>query len=239
MSGTTDAGMARSESFAAFQAKSPDATLTQWLQARAQPAWDQAVKHRFTRELAENSLPDAVYSRYLVQDYAFIDTLVRVVALTISEAPGMPPKSRLAGFLAAITSEENDYFLRSFEALGVDEATWREAEPNYVTARLEAVMLEAARSGGYPACLTLLLATEWVYQSWASDCATFEPERFYLREWIALHIDPGFTAFVAWLREEVDRTLAPLPSDRLEDLAALFVRMVALEVAFFDAAYES
>ncbi len=54
--------------------------------------------------------------------------------------------SRLAGFLAALTSEENDYFLRSFEALGVAEATWSAAEPDPVIARFGEVMLGAART---------------------------------------------------------------------------------------------
>lgn len=46
------------------------------LVAANQAAWDTAVSHRFTVELGEDVLPDEVYRRYLVQDYAFIETLI-------------------------------------------------------------------------------------------------------------------------------------------------------------------
>ena len=42
-----------------------------------------------------------------------------VLGYAVALAPGVPAKKRFAGFLAAVTSEENDYFLRSFDALGV------------------------------------------------------------------------------------------------------------------------
>ncbi len=45
--------------------------------------------------------------------------------------------------------EENDYFLRSFEALGVSEKTWATAAPDPIIARFGEVMLGAAREG-YP-----------------------------------------------------------------------------------------
>ena len=207
------------------------------LRAAAEPAWSRAVGHRFTRELIDDTLPDAVYARYLIQDYAFLDTLARLLGFAIAHAPDMPPKTKLAGFLAAVTSEENDYFLRSFAALGVFEADWRAAAPNPVTRRFGEVMLGAA-SEGYAEALAVLLPAEWIYLSWARGAGDRRPARFYLSEWIEIHAIPEFAAFVAWLRAEVDRLGPTLTPRRQEHLSALFQEIVDLEVAFFDAAYD-
>ncbi len=230
------------ESFEAFRHAAPQARFSDWLRARAAPAWAQAVGHRFTRELADDTLPDAVYARYLVQDYVFIDTLARLLGQGVASAPEMAAMSRLAGFLAAVTSAENDYFLRAFKALGVAEATWSAAEPDPVIARFGEVMLGAAPryskpGGGYPEILAVLLPAEWIYLSWAMADKDAAPERFYLAEWIALHTLPEFEAFVNWLREEIDRHGPTLAPERQERLAALFTEIAELEVAFFDAAY--
>ncbi len=225
-----------------FQTEPSETRFSDWLLRGAEPAWSQAVGHRFTRELADDSLSDAVYRWYLLQDYAFIDALVRVVAYAIAKAPDRPAQARLAGFLAAVTSEENDYFLRSFEALGVAEADWRGAALGPVTRELGEIMLAAARDGAYEDALAVLLPAEWVYLSWAGAVADrtpyCPPGRFYLREWIELHVNPDFAAFVAWLREEIDRRGAALPEAGQRRAADLFRRMADLEVAFFEAAYE-
>lgn len=212
------------------------ARFSERLRADAEPHWAAAVGHRFTRALADDSLPDAVYARYLVQDYVFLDVLVRVVAHAIAAAPAMPAQSKLAAFLAAVTSEENDFFLRSFEALGVARADWSRGAPDPVTRRLATLMLDAARAG-YPEALAVLLPAEWIYLSWAREVKDAAPARFYLKEWIDLHTAPEFAAFVGWLRAEVDRIGADLPPERQTRLSALFREMAELEVAFFDAAY--
>jgi thiaminase/transcriptional activator TenA len=225
-----------SETFGAFTQANRQARFSDWLRARAEPAWAQGVGHRFARELADDTLPDAVYAHYLVQDYVFIDSLARLLGHGVASAPEMAAMSRLAGFLAALTSAENDYFLRAFEALGVAEATWSAAEPDPVIARFGEVMLGAAREG-YPEILAVLLPAEWIYLSWAMAHKDAAPERFYLAEWIALHTLPEFEAFVNWLREETDRHGPQLPPARQERLAELFTEIAELEVAFFDAAY--
>lgn len=224
--------------FAEWRAGRAEARFSDWLAARAEPHWSAAVGHRFTRELADDSLPDDAYRRYLVQDYAFLDVLVRVVALAVAYAPDMPPKSKLSAFLAAVTSEENDYFLRSFAALDVDAESLAETRLGPTTRAFREIMLGAARDGSYEEILAVLLPAEWCYLTWAQAVAGQKPGRFYLREWIELHSIPEFEAFVAWLRAEMDERAADLPEERQEGLADLFGAMMELEVAFFEEAYE-
>ncbi len=228
---------AETQSFAEAQAEKPGISFTDWLRSSAEPFWGRAIDHRFTRELAEDSLPDEVYRRYLIQDYIFLDVLVRIVGYAIATAPSMESRVKLSAFLAAVTDEENTYFLRSFEALGVTDRDLGTTAPNEVTAGFQETMLGAAESGGYVDILSVLLPAEWIYLDWAKPVAARRPERFYLREWIELHSLPEFESFVGWLRGELDREAGALPEERQMALAGLFRRIAELEVAFFDAAY--
>ncbi|MGE0744488.1 MAG: TenA family protein [Rhodospirillales bacterium] len=211
-------------------------TFTDSLRAAAGPAWAAATRHRFTADLAAGTLDPAVYARYLVQDFAFIEALTSFVGAAVAAAPSMAEKQRLAGFLGVLTGGENDYFERSFAALGIAPETWRNAAFAPVTRRL-AGHLERAAAGGYDDILAVLAAVEWVYLDWAADVADARPAQFYFAEWIALHVDPGFRDFVGWMRAELDRRGPALPPARQDALRARFRRAIELEADFFDAAY--
>ena len=98
-----------------------DARFTEWLRQQAEPTWSEATNHRFTRELADGILADAVMRRYLVQDYSFLDSFVRLVASAIVKAPSLADRIPLGRFLGAVSGEENTYFHRAFDALSVPE----------------------------------------------------------------------------------------------------------------------
>ncbi|MFB6195754.1 MAG: TenA family protein [Haloplanus sp.] len=219
----------------AFEAAA-DARFTDWLRDRAEPDWSAAVEHRFVRELAAGDVDDAVFRRYLVQDYAFVETLVGTFGHAVGEAPSMAAKGRLTDFLRTLTDEENDYFERSFEAL---DAAVDDAPETTPTTRAFLDLLErAAREGGYTETLAVLVPAEWLYESWATAVEPPLPERFYLAEWVDLHANPEFVSFVDWLRTELDREGKAVSPRRQRRLDALFRRTVELERAFFEAAYD-
>jgi thiaminase/transcriptional activator TenA len=207
------------------------------LREGAQPAWREATEHRFTRELADSTLDRDVFRAYLLQDYAFVDALVSVVGYAVAQAPSMAAKGRLATFLGTVTDDENDYFERSFDALGVPAEEYRDPTPNEVTLAFRDHLLAAARGGGYAETLAVLLPAEWIYRSWAVAVED-RPEPFYFGEWVELHATPEFEAFVDWLRDQMDAAGEELSARRRERVASLFERTATLEVAFFDAAYD-
>ena len=172
-----------------------------------------------------------------MQDYAFIETLATVLGFAIARAPGMAAKKRLTGFLTALTSDENDYFLRAFDALGVAEGERTAPELAPATRDFSALMLAAAEAGTYEDLLAVIVPAEWIYLTWASDQAEAAPIQLHYREWIELHIDPAFAAFVDWLRGELDCLGPTLTEARRQEIESRFQRLVALEVAFFEQAY--
>ncbi len=178
------------------------------LRTRHSAAWKAATDNRFVRELVSDTMEDDVYSRYLRLDYAFIKALTASVGHAVAVAPGMPAKSRLAGFLSVLTSEENDYFLRSFEAFGEPPPTFDDPVSHPVVGAFDALLARQRTAGTYLDILSVLVPVEWVYLEWASNAVHSGaplPKRFYLSEWITLHADRDFNAFVNWMRAELDR----------------------------------
>jgi len=53
--------------FDAYATDRTDARFTDWLRARSEPDWTDAVEHRFVHELADGTVDDAVFRRYLVK----------------------------------------------------------------------------------------------------------------------------------------------------------------------------
>jgi thiaminase/transcriptional activator TenA len=215
-----------------------DPRPTERLRAAAEPDWTAAVTHRFVGELAAGTLDRTVMRRYLVQDYQFLDAFVALLGAAIHAAPALPQRLPLGRFLGMVASEENTYFQRSFDALGVPEAERSAPALAAPTAGFQALMREAAASGRYGAMVAVLTVAEWVYLCWAAPLAGRDPGWFVFREWIELHSGPGFEAWVGFLRDELDRAHAAADGAGRAEIAALFRRAVALERAFFDAAYQ-
>ncbi|WP_422378552.1 TenA family protein [Roseibium sp.] len=225
-------------SFQDFLATAPEARFTDWLAARAEPYWTSACTHPFTAAIGDDTMPEAAYARYLIEDYTFVTDLASTLGYLVAKAPGMRSKSRLAGFLALLTSEENDYFLRSFKALGVRTETYETAAQGPVTRAFSDLLLTSAGKGSYEDGLTCLLCAEWCYLTWGlREAQKPRPAAFYLAEWIDLHAVAGFQAFVGWIRSELDRLGPGLSAEHQQHLADLFRRMSALEAAFFETAW--
>lgn len=207
------------------------------LRQAAEPDWTAAVTHRFVRELGAGTLDRTVMRRYLVQDYQFLDAFVALLGASIHAAPSLPQRIPLGRFLGMVVSDENTYFQRSFDALEVPAAERCAPALAAPTAGFQALMREAAASGRYGAMLAVLTVAEWVYLSWAAPLAGRDPGWFVFREWIELHSGPGFEAWVGFLRDELDAAHEAADAAGRTEIAALFRRAVALERAFFDAAY--
>lgn len=201
----------------------------------AQPYWQQAVTHKFTVELGRGELDLDVYRHYLIQDYAFVEHLVNMVATALAKAPHMSQKHFLADFLAAVTSTENTFFIRSFEALGVTPEQYQNPVLTDVSQAFLHALNDASEQGYYDAIATLSCA-EWVYQQWGEAQQHQHPEAFYFREWIDLHANDGFTQFVQRLLCELDQC-SELDDATQTRLINRFVRMAQWENDFFNSAY--
>jgi thiaminase/transcriptional activator TenA len=81
----------------------------------------------------------------------------------LASADTFEARLRSGRFVGMMSAEENTYFLRAFEALGVSEAR-RAADPDtQATIGFKAIMREAADTRSYAAALSVLVVAEWLY----------------------------------------------------------------------------
>lgn len=208
--------------------------FTETLRRQNQPTWSAAVGHRFVTELCDGSVADPIMVRYLVQDHRFLDSFLTLLGAAIATADTFEARLRFGRFAGMISSDENTYFLRAFEALDVSPAQRTAPDDTAPTAGFKAIMREAAATRSYAAALAVLNVAEGLYLDWATKAAKPLPDSFVHAEWIVLHDNPAFAEFVAFLQAELDRVgpqEAALSSD-------FYARTVALELAFFDAIYD-
>lgn len=215
-----------------------DESFTAQLRARAEPEWTDATEHRFTEELIDGTVTDEVFRRYLVQDFAFVNTLGSAIGYGAGQALTLAAKAELATFLEVVVTDETEYFERAFDALSVSESDRQTPALSPTTARFDDHLMRAALEGGYAETLAVIVPAEWIYLTWASRAGEHRPEQFYLAEWIDLHTGEGFESTVAFLREELDSIGPTLSRRRRNRVARLFDQTVALEVEFFEMAYE-
>jgi thiaminase (transcriptional activator TenA) len=212
-------------------------SISQEMRASVADDWDAAVAHPFVRDLCAGALPAAALRRYLVQDYQFVDAFVSLLGATVACADTPAARMVHARQLGVIASEENTYFQRSFDALGVPVQERDAPELLAPTEEFARLMREASAGRDYPSCLAVLTVTEWLYLDWARRAPRPLPAEPVAREWIELHDNPPFGRWVDFLRGELDRVTVHLTPVRLSGCRTLFAEATRLELAFFEAVY--
>ena len=211
-------------------------TFSDELRTACAATWNAAVGHRFVDELWAGTLDDAVLARYLVQDLQFLDAFVALLGAAVATAGRTAPRLVLARQLGLVAGDEDDYFTRALDELGVPDAHRATPVLAAPTRGFLDLMRTARRSADHGIVLTVLLVAEWLYADWAARDAPTPPRPLHA-EWIDLHRGPAFTAWVGFLREEVDRVATTAGEAGRARISEVFRQAVELELAFFDAAY--
>lgn len=75
------------------------------LRQQAGGDWEQYVAHPFLRQLADGTLPERAFRRYLTQDYLFLIHFARSYALLVSKLRTLPEMRAAAASMNAILGE--------------------------------------------------------------------------------------------------------------------------------------
>lgn len=197
------------------------------------------MTHPFVRELCAGTLPAAALRRYLVQDYQFVDAFTALLGAAVACADTTAGRMTIARQLGVVAGEENTYFQRSLDTLGVPAAERLAPGLLPVTADFNRLMNEAATSLDYPSCLAVLTVAEWLYLDWARRAPQPLPADPLAREWIEIHGNAAFGTWVEFLRGELDRIVPRLPGPARDRCARMFARAAELELDFFEATYSA
>ncbi|MDH3663700.1 MAG: TenA family protein [Alphaproteobacteria bacterium] len=224
--------------FAGFQAKLPEAGFTDWLRARHRTSWEAMIDHRFTRDLAANQMPAAVFGRYLRYEHDFVRTAISLFGFALARAPSFSDQVHLIGVLHALATGQDGFFARAFRMMKIDvKALVADRLPLSATG-LRDGSLAIAEQGSFEEIIAMMLAAEWMYLTWCR-AAHGKIEAPLAAEWVAMHVDPTFTSQVDWLKRTINTRGPAMAPDDQENCVAVFGRMLNLEIAFHDAPYDA
>ena len=215
-------------------------SLTQELKERHAELWRKMVYHPFVVEMGDDTLSVERARRYFLQDYVFVNDLVAMIAMGVANAPDLDSASRLHAFLSGIldpdAADENDFFLRAFDALGASEAEYSAASASPITQAFGDFLVRTGTTGGFEEIVSVCYVTEGTYLDWGTRLLETgkRPANPIYREWIDLHGPAVLGDFVAWCERFLDS--ADLGT-RKPSVERAFHTALRYEYLFWEAAY--
>lgn len=197
--------------------------------------WRKAINHTFLKELFFGSVDDDVLRHYLIQDYQFFDAFLSMLGACVAHADNLDSKLRFAKQLGFLSSDEDGYFVKTFELLGVPKEEYLSPKLDKVTQDFQDLMCSAVKSADYAQLLVMLVIAEGLYLDWGSKDLILPPNYIH-SEWIELHKGEFFNEWVQFLVDELNRVCEQRGT--IEDLKERWNKAVELELAFFDLGYK-
>lgn len=213
--------------------------LADEVRAAAAGEWRRMQAHPFVVAIEEDRLPPAVLRRYLVNEYAFVETAIAIFGYALAKAPGIDERRALARIVTGLAEEQVPYFTAAFARLGMEPEDWRDAALPPRAAMLRDGMLGYAAHGGFPDIVAAMLAAEWTYATFCTRAAARPISDPVLRDWIELHAAEPFLAQAEWLRATLDRLGATADAAARRRLASVFATALALEIEFHHAPFDA
>lgn len=209
--------------------------FTDELFAAAKPIWEAQLQHPFVKGIANGSLPEGVFERWVLQDYRYLVEFARVFAYGAAKADRLESMSWYAAMLnltlnteMALHREYAGRFALSSEDL--------ESEPMWPTTRAYTDFLVRTAADGDLADLTAaLLPCAWgyVYIGQKLAKAGFPEDQRYA-DWIRQYSSSEFAEAVEWLKGEMNRLAAGVSSEKQARLTELFVISSRYEWQFWE-----
>lgn len=167
--------------------------------------WHEATNHPFLSGARDGSLSRAAFQAWLVQDYHFVDRLIRAQARLLAHAP-RADQTVLSGGLVGLV-EELDWFEAHMNALGLTADV-----PLAPVNRAYTDFLQTVVRGPYAAGITAIWAVEQAYlDAWTGAQPAASPCREFVDHWTT----PGFREYVAGLAAAANHALdAASPAGR-------------------------
>ncbi len=204
------------------------------LRQGAGPLWNRYVDHPFVRGLAEGTLPQAAFRRYLTQDYLFLIHFVRAYALAGYKSTRLDDLHAAADGMAALLAEMKLHVAYCAE-WGLTEVDMA-AEPEAVeTVAYTRFVLERGTAGdlldlqvALAPCVLGYAEIGAALQGRASAAHPYAP-------WINAYASAEYQQAALNARTSLQRIGLRSGADaRLADLQANFDTAVRLETAFWD-----
>ncbi len=209
-------------------------SVTENLRSRFWDLWLRDLDHPFVVELYSGTLPLEKFKYYVLQDYNYLVTMVRVLSLLAAKAPTLE-LSRLALELAygTVTGEMENYE-RLLSALGMTLEDAVKTKPNPTNVAYMNFLLSTAYHGDFYAGLASVLPCFWTYEDIAERHKwRLEGNKVELyRKWASVYLSNEYKMLVRKLRDALDRS-----GRSVDELSYYFEQALRYEILFWQASY--
>lgn len=193
-----------------------------------------AVEHSFVRGLADGSLPRETFAGYVAQDAFFLEAFARGYALCVVHSPDRTTLDAFADLLAGVREELrlHDTYAAQW---GIDLAA---VEPAPATSAYTDFLLATASRGRLPQTCAAMTPCMRLYAHLGAQLAQARSggSADTYAEWVNTYADPAFEELARTLERLLDSSVMSTATDTA-DVRRAYRRAMALEVAFFDAAW--
>lgn len=201
------------------------------------PIYQQILVHPFIEGLADGTLPEVAFRRYLMQDSLFLDDYARALTLAAARAPDTETLRMFAGHASEAIDAEREMQERLLSELGVSPSDVATTPRSPTTLGYGAYLIKSATLLDRHAALAAILPCYWIYWEVGSRLAERgSPDPRY-RQWMATYADPGFEHAVAGCISAANAALEEGSAGERAEAREHALIAARFEWMFWDSAY--
>jgi thiaminase (transcriptional activator TenA) len=214
-------------------------TLTDELYRAAEPIWNAQLEHPFVRGIGDGTLDEAVFQRWVVQDYGYLKEFARIFAWAVAKARRLESMGWYARVLDLTLNTEMALHRSYAERFGISAEALEDADMWPTTRAYTDFLVRTAADGDMADLLAALLPCAWGYMHIGKALAAGDPPRDQrYRDWIEQYASDEFAEAAGWLRQELDRVASDATGEKRAHLRELFVLSSRYELRFWDMCWE-
>jgi thiaminase/transcriptional activator TenA len=210
-------------------------TLTNSLFQTAKPHWQTQLHHPFVQGIANGSLEEERFKRWVLQDYRYLIEFSRVFAWATAKADRLESMSWYAGVLDLTLNTEMELHRQYAARFGLSLQDLEQGPMWPTTRAYTDFLVRTAADGDMLDLLAALLPCAWGYVYLAKEMAKGQPpedQRF--SDWIDQYASEEFADALDWLRKETDRLGENISEEKRARVMEIFLTSVRYEWLFWE-----
>jgi thiaminase/transcriptional activator TenA len=206
------------------------------LKERSTEDWQRYCEHRFVRDLAAGTLPEASFRHYLKQDYLFLVQFARAWGLAVYKSRDLTEIRQGLDALKAIVDVEIGLHVRYCATWGIDETELAGLPESRATLAYTRYVLDAGMSGDlldlHVALAPCIIGYGEIAQWILSQPSTRTAGNPY-SDWIEMYAGEEYQTAVASELDWLNQRLSQVDKTRLDRLSIVFRDATRLEADFW------
>lgn len=209
-------------------------SFSEQLRDEAQPLWDRIFTHPFLTELRDGSLPVEKFRYYLLQDFHYLESFARTVAIALGKAPDSAAVEALAK--RVLTPIERPLHRQLLEMVEVTPEEAARTKPSPTNLAYSNHMLVTAFQQGLGPTAAALLPCPWTYHLFGEVLGKLNHPLY--GPWSEFYVQGLLEHSVTAWRGFVDEAGATGSAQEREAMRQAFLTSSRYELLFWDMAYK-